>query len=148
MAQNLLMSIKPKYAEKIYSGEKTVELRKTKPRKIHHGSPVFIYETSPVKSITGLFIVDYVYETQYCIENKIIEKAAISEHQFARYYNQDDKIVAIHILNCTMIDKISLDKFREELNINAPQSYRYITEEQAEKLIDWELNHYSRRYNS
>ena len=142
MTQNLLMSIKPKYAKKIYSGEKTVELRKTKPKKIHHGSSVFIYETSPAKAITGLFIVDYIYETNFFIESKIIKKASISQQQFARYYNKNDKIVAIHILNYKRINKIPLNKFRERLNINAPQSYRYITEEQAEKFIYWGTEHY------
>ncbi len=60
---NILLSIKPKWAEKIYSGEKTVEWRKSLPCRIpgpelNHGDEkikVYLYETHPVKKVTGFF---------------------------------------------------------------------------------------------
>ena len=49
-----LMSIKPKWAKELYSGKKTVEFRKSSPSV---GSLVFLYESAPVKAVTGVFKV-------------------------------------------------------------------------------------------
>lgn len=53
----ILLSIKPEWAEKIYNGEKTIEWRKSRPRldRNNHHTRVYIYETAPVKRITGHF---------------------------------------------------------------------------------------------
>ena len=49
-----LMSIKPKWAKELYGGKKTVEFRKSSPAV---GSLVFLYESTPVRAVTGVFIV-------------------------------------------------------------------------------------------
>jgi predicted transcriptional regulator len=51
------MSIKPKWAKELYSGKKTVEFRKSSPPL---GSLVFLYESTPVKAVTGCFRVQAV----------------------------------------------------------------------------------------
>lgn len=53
---NILLSIKPKYAKLIYEGKKTIEYRKDFPKFINWRSKIFLYETAPVKRVTG-----YVY---------------------------------------------------------------------------------------
>ena len=53
-----LMSIKPKWAKELYSGKKTVEFRKNSPPV---GSLVFLYESTPVKAVTGCFIVESIF---------------------------------------------------------------------------------------
>ena len=56
---DIIMSIHPKWAKKIYSGEKTIEWRKTCPKYTPNPCPipikVFLYETSPVCKVTGFF---------------------------------------------------------------------------------------------
>lgn len=56
---NIILSIKPKWAELIYSGKKTIEWRKSWPKyeqfEFYHVGKVFLYETAPVKMITGYF---------------------------------------------------------------------------------------------
>ena len=55
---NIILSIKPKWAELIYSGKKTIEWRKSIPKRENIGEPiekVLLYETAPVKKITGFF---------------------------------------------------------------------------------------------
>ena len=52
-----LMSIKPKWAKELYSGKKTVEFRKSSPPL---DSLVFLYESAPVKAVTGCFQVQAV----------------------------------------------------------------------------------------
>lgn len=60
----ILLSIKPEWAEKIYNGEKTIEWRKSRPRldRNNHHMRVYIYETAPVKRITGHFMLRGCYE--------------------------------------------------------------------------------------
>ena len=54
MSKAVLMSIKPKWAEKIFEGKKTIEIRRTRPS-IPTPFKVFVYETKAqfVKSIRG-----------------------------------------------------------------------------------------------
>lgn len=54
---NIILSIKPKWAELIYSGKKTIEWRKSFPTR-ENIECVYLYETAPVKKITGFFIWD------------------------------------------------------------------------------------------
>ena len=49
----VLLSIKPEYVELIFSGAKTVELRRVVPRAVLPNSDLIIYSTSPQKSIVG-----------------------------------------------------------------------------------------------
>lgn len=58
--KSIILSIKPQYAELIYSGQKDVEFRKRIPSKpFHH---VWIYETAPVQMITGCFYVKSIWK--------------------------------------------------------------------------------------
>lgn len=54
---NIILSIKPKWAELIYSGKKTIEWRKSFPKR-ENIECVYLYETAPVKKVTGFFIWD------------------------------------------------------------------------------------------
>ena len=46
---DVVMSIHPEWAAKIYSWEKKIEWRKTKPRHYDSKMKVYLYETAPVK---------------------------------------------------------------------------------------------------
>ncbi len=52
----LLISVRPHYAEKLLSGEKTLELRRVRPA-LDKGDWVVIYASSPRKEIIGAFQV-------------------------------------------------------------------------------------------
>ena len=52
--QDIIISIKHEFAQKIYHGTKTFELRKHEP-KIKPGTRCWIYEPMPVGKITGYF---------------------------------------------------------------------------------------------
>ncbi len=53
------MSVLPKFAEKILSGLKTVELRKIRP-KISAGDLILLYVTSPEKSLQAILRISDV----------------------------------------------------------------------------------------
>ncbi len=50
---NIILSIHPKWAKLIYEGKKTIEWRKSFPKKFKYGDKVFLYETAPVCKVTG-----------------------------------------------------------------------------------------------
>lgn len=50
---NIILSIHPKWAKLIYEGKKTIEWRKTEPKKADGLSVIFLYETAPVCKVTG-----------------------------------------------------------------------------------------------
>lgn len=50
---NVILSIHPKWAKLIYEGKKTVEWRKTTPYRLRPTDNIYLYETSPVKKVTG-----------------------------------------------------------------------------------------------
>ncbi len=54
----ILISLKPKHANEIFDGGKTVELRKRRP-KIKPGTRVWIYATSPIAALWGLRAVGH-----------------------------------------------------------------------------------------
>ena len=44
----LLISVKPEFAKKIINGEKTIELRKSTPKRVNKDNYILIYVTSPI----------------------------------------------------------------------------------------------------
>lgn len=54
---SIIISIKPKWAQKIYSGEKTIEWRKTRPSMLIPREKIYIYETAPISQVTGYFVM-------------------------------------------------------------------------------------------
>lgn len=66
----ILLSIKPEWAEKIYKGEKTIEWRKSRPKldRNNRHTRVYLYETAPVRRITGYFILCGCYELDLSAE--------------------------------------------------------------------------------
>ena len=52
---DIILAIKPEWAAKIYSGEKIIEWRKTKPKNFRDYNNVILYETTPVKKNNRLF---------------------------------------------------------------------------------------------
>lgn len=98
----ILMSIHSKWAEKIYSGEKTIEVRKTIPQDAllpgDDWSPsgvtypvslmVMLYETAPVKKVTGYFYVQAIDSLRYCSPKRLtkrLEQAQLSYKEFVQY---------------------------------------------------------------
>nr|WP_297342327.1 ASCH domain-containing protein [uncultured Fibrobacter sp.] len=123
----ILMSIHHKYAQLIYSGEKTVELRKTTPTALDDEKlMVYLYETD-LKSITGIIYVDFCREITE-ITPKIIENSCLSRKEIEAYKDRGrGKLYGWEIRG---IDEYGPDwLLPEDLHVKkAPQSWQYIKE--------------------
>jgi predicted transcriptional regulator len=126
--QVILMSIKPKYAEQIMQGSKTVELRRVAPN-LNKSAVILIYESTPVKAITGYaFITGITKLSPSEAWTRYAGKAQISKHDFDEYYQGTDQAFVIHLKEAVrLLEPISLADLRNERILsNPPQSYRYL----------------------
>lgn len=122
----VLLSIKPEYTEKIFSGEKKFEFRKQKPK-----SPVtkvFIYESSPSKRIVGWFSIVRVHSgSPEIIWEKCNHSSGIEEERFFRYCKGKTVVFALEIgKTCQFSDPI--DPYKDNSNFKPPQNFVYFDE--------------------
>lgn len=130
---SLLLSIRPKYAAQIFSGEKTVELRRIKP-KISKGDTVLVYVSSRTKALLGAFEVDEVVESSPVnLWEKVQHIAGITEAEFISYYDGSDKAYGIFIKKSWHLDApLALSNMKKKWeNFHPPQSYRYVSIKEA-----------------
>lgn len=119
----VLMSIRPQYVEKIFSGEKVYELR----RKIFKKSinTIVVYASSPVMKVVGEINVDsIVVDSPKNIFQRFEDKIGISKDNFFNYFSNTNIAYAIKI---GKVIKYPEPKKLSYFGISrAPQSYIYL----------------------
>ena len=133
----ILMSIRPQYASKIFDGTKTVELRRIKPKTLSSGDLIFVYVSSPVKALTGVFRVASVVEKKLEPLWKVVKDyAGVTRAEFFNYYAGANSGVAIFIDDVWLLPQpIKLAQLQEEIkNFYPPQSFRYTSIKQISNL--------------
>ena len=125
------MSIKPRYAEEILNGEKTVEIRRTHFRANSEDS-VLIYATRPVAGIIGYFTIDSVhYENVDEIWNTYGNKTGLSYTEYQEYVKGCKKACAIVIGDSYS----SAGKKLADIHVRIPQSYMRVSKDDFLSLI-------------
>lgn len=125
----LLLSIRPKYADKIFEGKKKVELRKVRPR-LSPGDIVLVYVSSPVKALRGKFIVEKVVETTPdLLWNQVKNVAGITKVEFDEYFSESEKGFGIFLESPQALSNpIKLTDLKKLWrNFHPPQTYRYLS---------------------
>lgn len=128
MSKILLLSIRPKYAEKIYSGEKTVELRRTRPS-VAADDLVLVYTSSPRCALTGAFLAEGVESgTPAQMWKKFGTRAGISREAYESYYAGAETAFVIGIKRSWTFDRpVTLRELRRKMKgFQPPQIYRYL----------------------
>jgi len=122
--QILLFSIKPEFSELILSGKKTVELRKQVPKK--KSRYAIIYESSPSKGITGLFVIKNIHVKPIKEISGLLSKACVSSQFLGEYYEGYNKGVVIVIEEAFRFErKLSLYELRDLMDFAPPQDFCY-----------------------
>lgn len=120
----ILMSIKPEYVDKIFSGEKKYEYRKRMCKeKI---DTIIVYSSAPIQKVVGeLKIKQVLYDKKTIIWNTTYKRGGITKIKYDKYYENCDYAVAYEIEKAILYDK---QKDLKNFNVRmAPQSYVYIT---------------------
>lgn len=126
---NVILSIKPVYANAIISGVKKVEFRK----KIFKKSvdKIFIYSSAPQKMIIGYFTFSEIVEdTPENLWGKFNKIGGINKKDFFEYYKGIERGYSI-IINKYEKFKNEIDPIEFIEEFSAPQSYIYIDEKLA-----------------
>lgn len=121
-----ILSIKPEFVEKIFSGEKEYEYRKSIFKKPI--TSVIIYCTMPVGKFVGEFkIEDILYEDVEELWSKTEASSGISYKFYKEYFNNKEKAYALKIKD--------LKKYKSPIvpsniipDFKAPQSFCYFSE--------------------
>jgi predicted transcriptional regulator len=133
----LFLSLRPKYAEKILQGTKTVELRRARPS-ISEGDKVVLYVTSPTKAVKAISTVEDVHCARPDqLWRKIKDKAGITHAEFEEYFEGAQEGVAIHIKDVQELARpVTLSTLRKLWpNFSPPQSYLYFSDKQLAQLM-------------
>ncbi len=117
-----LISIHPRFADLIYEGKKTIELRRKFNPKFEH-EIVYFYETAPVKKITGWAYVEIGdYVTVGSITPELLDEMCISEDEFINYIG-DSQGRMLHLGGAQRFP-IPMD-LSDAWNRRPPQSWKY-----------------------
>ncbi|MBA3987120.1 MAG: ASCH domain-containing protein [Flavobacteriales bacterium] len=123
---NIILSIKPKYANAILSGEKLVEFRKLAfKRKVER---VYIYSSSPEQRIIGYFTIeDIISDTPKELWRKYKRVGSICQEDFFKYFGEKEIGFSIKIKSVRRFE-ISIDPKVLFKNFVPPQSFMYCDE--------------------
>jgi predicted transcriptional regulator len=133
----LFLSLRPEYAELLLTGEKTVELRRIRPR-APIGAEVFLYASSPQCELVGMCRVEAIGQAPPDDIWKLHgSQTGIARSAFRNYYQGASRAIAITVRNPTRLDSpIPLSQLRSEwVNFQPPQSFRYVSYQDAVALL-------------
>jgi predicted transcriptional regulator len=128
----VILSIKPKFADKIFNGEKEFEFRRTifKNKTVNK---VIIYASAPISKIVGEFEIEYIYHKELeLLWDATKTKAGITREYFFKYFNGKKLGYAIKITNPI---KFKRDySIKDKYGLTPPQSFVYIKKPPFNKL--------------
>jgi predicted transcriptional regulator len=125
--KSIIISVKPIFLEKIFSGEKKFEFRKKFPV-LENGCVIYLYASSPVKKIIGYGVLNNILiDTPLNLWEKTYIFSGVSFDEYQKYFHEKTIGFAINFKEIV--------KFKNFLNLdqlgvkNAPQNYEYIKNE-------------------
>lgn len=120
----VLLSIKPEFAEMIFSGIKRYEFRRSI-FKNPNVRTVVVYASSPVQKVIGEFEIETVIKAELeALWEQTKEHAGINEEFFFSYFSNKKSGFAIQIKKVKKYKKALC--LREDFNATPPQSFMYL----------------------
>ncbi len=120
----ILLSIKPEFANKIFSGEKKFEFRK-RIFKNPEVKTMVVYSTMPVGKIIGEFSIKKIHQNSPdFIWEKTKSFAGVDKSFFDAYYYGRDLAFAIEVGEAKLYSK-PIDPKEKYINFVPPQSFMY-----------------------
>jgi len=133
----ILLSVLPKFARRILSGAKTVELRKIRPN-VTEGDYVLLYVTSPEKSLQAILrVADIKSGSPDELWENACENTGLSYSEYKTYFNGARLGCAIHFDDMVALSQpISLADLRIIFpGFQPPQVHRYISPQELHALM-------------
>jgi predicted transcriptional regulator/DNA-binding Xre family transcriptional regulator len=126
-SRDVLFSIRPPHAEKILTGNKTVELRRRFASAVTPGTLALIYSTSPTSALTGSAKIKAVQCTDLRTLWKTHRKGAcLDKSDFEAYFAGLERGYAIILDSARPLERpVGLTELRKRFGFEPPQSYQY-----------------------
>ncbi|GMA35607.1 hypothetical protein GCM10025876_18110 [Demequina litorisediminis] len=123
----MLLSIRPRYVERILAGDKTVELRRTKPL-VDVGQPIAIYSTLPAGAIVATARVARVEQrAKQELWEARRRTLGVSKDEFNSYFAGRSHAVGVHLdLVAPLEAPVSLSQMRVLGVPNPPQQWMFL----------------------
>ena len=143
----ILLSIHPKYVDKILSKKKRFEFRKIVPKNLSKDLRIAIYSTRPVCRIVAFVDVRKIHTgTPSALWRHASKCAGIDKQSYDRYFSGCNLAVAFEIFRVHKLVK-PLTLRGAGYNSNAPQSFSYLLPNQIDKIVSaWKRkgSHYAK----
>ena len=123
----LLLSIRPRFADSIFTGAKTVELRRVKPR-LEAGDLVVVYASGSTKGIVGAFdVAGVTAAAPGSLWRRYNGGSGLSKGEFDAYFAGASIGYAIKVGRCwRLAEPVPLQTLRKRrAGFRPPQSYHY-----------------------
>jgi predicted transcriptional regulator len=132
---HLLMSIRPQFSTRIFSGEKRFELRRGHVR-VTAGDVVWVYESAPTKAVVGAFSVGRVlFDDLDALWSTHGQSMGVTRAEYRSYFHGREMGCAIEVDQRVSFAPIALGVLRASLHgFRPPQSYMWCTPAMAEVL--------------
>ena len=130
----LLLSLKPHYADLVFGGQKTVELRRRSLERMR-GRDAFVYATTPVRMLRGGFRIGRVWTgTPEEIWSLVSDNVGLEKPEFDAYYAGRALASALEVTDVWEYDHpVELSVLKGKLRkFVVPQSWRYVKPEERE----------------
>lgn len=131
-----LISIRPRFADMIFSGSKTVELRRVCP-KVGAGDLALVYVSSPAMELRGSFEVgEIITASPSVLWSKVGKKSGITRAEFFAYFQGKKQAHALVIKRTWKLDvPICLKALRQRRGgFRPPQNFHYLNRNKSSLL--------------
>jgi predicted transcriptional regulator len=127
--RDLLVSLHPRHASNILSGDKTVELRRRFPEQHTRGALALIYSTTPVQAIVGMARIKNVLKLPISrIWKEYSAAACVSKAEVKTYFwGLREGYVILFEEARPLKRQLTIKDLYSLFGIVPPQSYRYVT---------------------
>ncbi|WP_375459213.1 helix-turn-helix domain-containing protein [uncultured Enterovirga sp.] len=139
--RDVVLSIRPQYAEPILKGRKTIELRRRFPVDVPAGTAAFIYTSSPTRALTGVAEIESVTkQSPDAIWRAFAPDACINRNDFDAYFAGLDHGYAIRLARARALRRpVELAELRDRFSFEPPQSFLYANR-QLRQVLSYEFS--------
>ena len=133
----VVLSLKPRFAEAILAGDKTVELRRTVP-KIVVPTRALLYATTPVRALLGTCVIASVESADLAVLwREYGSRTALLYEEFQQYFEGVRMGTALSLTQPRPLDRpIPLENLQAKpQSFRPPQSLAYVDTKTGDRLI-------------
>lgn len=133
----IVLSLKPRFAEAILAGTKTVELRRTTP-KIEVPTRALLYASTPARALLGSCIITSVNSAPLSdLWREYGSRADLPYHEFERYFKGVEVGTALTLdAQQPLPRRVPLQDLRAKpRGFRPPQSFSYVDSKTGDRLL-------------